>query len=90
MKNKITKFWRKIFPPNDWKVVWTSEANPLREYNELGQFIGGRFPFHTVEYSEFRQKLRVKGYGKYANTVPTKQEAYEVMARMERKILKID
>lgn len=58
---KLAKLWNKIFPPDDWIILWNDKAN----WNIVSDF--GDYTercFYYIKYSPYRKKiiLECSGY----------------------------
>lgn len=55
----ITKLWNKLFPPDDWIILWNDDA-----YYEFTDLPIKKQCFYYIKYSPYREKiiLECSGY----------------------------
>ena len=81
----MKRFWRWLFPPNDWIVVWSDSAYwDIQDYLD-GRFIGRnrKYCFYRIEYSKYRSKYILNWSGKDPTRHRYIAVAYEKLAEFQ-------
>jgi hypothetical protein len=79
------KFLKKLFPPDDWKIIWVKRATWIIQHPAYKGYMFDiwveeeattteEYAFYTIYYSPFRKKYKLEVSGKD----PKKHQFYEV------------